>query len=241
MSLTNFYFLEPWLNASIGGQIGYSAQNISSKIRFPIGIAYVFISLKLQENIGSPGIKAVLPSIINDENKTYWPEQIILSTLQMNAVFGSSVFGGKKFFYKRGITNRKQMFIACLSNGLAYFKENEYKNNRYMALNKIAKYIGLFGVGRIISHILKRNDGYWIKKLENNEINIIVQLELLAFFKCLQQCFQNVWPLVLNVIVCASNNESVIIKEPNHFVYFYSSFRDFWKSWSIPVGEYLRY
>eukprot|EP01084_Bolivina_argentea_P096286 173103_1 len=222
----------PWIAGSSMAVIGYNMRNTSLPIRWISGFTIAKICQYIQNYSNDEWIK-ILPPLFKDKvNTNYW--QILNAIFSFHFATGCvGIFGGKKYFKKHGINSYKKAIISGLSDSQVYFKQN--KNAPYKALKKLLKIFGSLSIGYVIAKYLKSNPLI----VENIKKNTILHLELLGLLVSIQVSI-NCIPANLHYLIFGINEDIEVIA-PFDFVFFTSSIRSFWKNWSRPVGEMLRY
>ena len=242
----------PWIISFTGSVLAWYTQNLAFKYRLVMGYGYTLFSLNyVVRQIMVPQWKILLPEIFTHPSNSLW-WGLINSTVAMIGVHGiTQIFGAKKYYKKHNIKSLKQAIIASMSTMTIYYKntDNQHKeqdsesdnNALYENLKQLLKYIALFGVGREVSKYLKSRPDL-VNKIKTEYP--LLHLEIIGFLFTIIYTVPNIpsytISIGLGVIGGEINNISKMIPYAD-WVYFGNSFRTFWKNWSVPVGEMLRY
>eukprot|EP01084_Bolivina_argentea_P096287 173105_1 len=222
----------PWIVSTSAAVIGYNIRTASLPKRWIIAIL-IAKSAQYIQNYSNELWKQILPPLFtNPKISVYWIMfNQIASFTAANSLTG--VFGGETFYQKHGIDNYKKLLITSLCNSQVYWRPN--KNARKKALKQLLKLCGIISSGYAISCILKNNP-LIRKKIEGN---VISHIEVLGLLLSIQIAMNNV-PSLIHYLIFSGNDDMEVIP-PYDFVFLSSSIREFWKNWSRPMGEFLRY
>eukprot|EP01084_Bolivina_argentea_P243749 408539_1 len=222
----------PYISSTCSVLLAYKIQHLDLKYRWFISYAIAKGNGYMLKSFFKEW-KLILPAYITDYNlSVYWlMMNMTFSMLQANQL--SALFGGQQYFLHHGIDSYKKALISSLCSGQVYFREN--KNARKKALKRLLKIATLFGAGYAISKCIQL--GLVTKK--QIETNSIFHMELLGLLLSITVFGVNI-PSNLHLFIFGGNDEIDVI-EPYDFVYLSKSLRGFWKNWSRPGGELLRF
>eukprot|EP01083_Nonionella_stella_P199636 731888_1 len=237
MSLVSWFLVFwPWIGAITCTLLAYKIQNMKFIVRWCCGLI-LLKTLQFVQNYSNEQLIKLLPPLFADSTQSeYW--------LIINVTFGmlyghcaASMFGGSKYFQKHGIDSYTKAFISSLFPGQIRFNRLKKDQNIQYKVQKISKSMCLIIIGYTMSKIIQSEYFLSINDIENN---LFVHLEIIGLLQSIIQTLVNIIPNAIYLVVSFFMDDIEYI-EPYDFVYFSKSIRAFWKHWSRPVGETLRY
>eukprot|EP01084_Bolivina_argentea_P087502 158044_1 len=232
----------PWISGISGAAIAYKIQNWSFRSRWCIGITWLLFQTKfVLFKFAAPRYTNLLPNVWRDPLLSmYWSGIVsTISMLQPHSI--AAMFKGSDYYKIHGIKNLKQALMTGLFTGQIYFGETLSQKNaftsRIVILKQSLKFVSLFSVARMICTYLKNNPN----TMKTVKSNIVFEMELLGFLLSIAMCLSNIESYLMGMIIAPFDVEFKMVPPYDPFIYFSTSFRDFWKGWSRPSGEMLKY
>ena len=218
--------------------LGYQFRNHRLLYRWCIGFVCAILVSGCKEAVVFPALEP-LTQVVPFSIKVFF----YVTTALWECSNLTLVFGGQQLFHKLGIQGPGQALLVGLVPGQAKFEEAG-KVPRWQKCKRAAYGLLLLGLGWVLWAGLRSSP----IPLSTLTEDALVETELLALLVTSFVVLLDVPCFVMQAILdcttrCrpASGEERITVLLPYGFIYTSTSIRMFWRRWSRPAGQLIRY
>eukprot|EP01084_Bolivina_argentea_P211079 359109_1 len=236
-------FIVPFSIAIPIGLSAFKYKDQSVYIRFPLGFVSGMLSLSLVQKYAFPSIKSILCGDPPKKSIQWMMFNTIWECMVSKSIIGW--FGGSHYYNKHNIKSYMDAFINIIVPGQVYFRkcidEQNSKKQRAKEIKdgyyKLVIELGKSAMGVVCSlTIIKLISKYNL--VDNIQKSWFVHMEILGTVCSLMIGMYNIPNILMGFML---NHKAIVKMDKDPFAMFSISPRHFWKNWSRPSGEQLRY